>query len=213
MIKGYTFDLGNTLIDNRGFSFYGFFKELEKRLDIFLTPDILYKLINKLLNRKNKEISFQKILKALGVLKFSSNLEYDVCLNTSANVLFENAKTFINNNLLKSGTKVFVLSNSLFSGDTLRKLLVNKGISDKIVVCSSADFNYRKPSKVIFQKFNKFVKKSYNIKTQEMVYIGDNYINDYLGPKPFFFKTLQYSFSQSLELLKGVVLDDNTEIR
>ena len=212
MIKGYTFDLGNTLIDNRGFSFYGFFKELEERLDISITPDILYKLINKLLNRKNKEISFQKILKALGALKFSSNLEYDVCLNTSANELFENAKTFIND-LLKSGIKVFVLSNSLFSGDTLRKLLVNKGISDKIVVCSSADFNYRKPSKVIFQRFNKFVENGYNIKTQEMVYIGDNYINDYLGPKPFFFKTLQYSFSEPLELLKGVVLDDNTEIR
>lgn len=212
MIKGYTFDLGNTLIDNRGFSFYGFFKELEKRLDIFLTPDVLYKLINKLLNRKNKEISFQKILKVLGVLKFSSDLEYDVCLNTSANVLFENAKTFIND-LLKNGIKVFVLSNSLFSGDTLRKLLVSRGISDKIVVCSSTDFNYRKPSKVIFQRFNKFVENGYNIKTQEMVYIGDNYINDCLGPKPFFFKTLQYSFSEPLELLKGVVLDDNTEIR
>lgn len=212
MIKGYTFDLGNTLIDNRGFSFYRFFKELEKRLDIFLTPDILYKLINKLSNRKNKEISFQKILKSLGAFKFSSDLEYDVCLNTSMNVLFENAKTFIND-LLKNGTKVFILSNSLFSGDTLKKLLVSRGISDKIVVRSSADFNYRKPSKVIFQRFNKFVKKGYNIKTQEMVYIGDNYINDYLGPKPFFFKTLQYSFSEPLEFLKGVVLDDNTEIR
>ena len=212
MIKGYTFDLGNTLIDNRGFSFYGFFKELEKRLNIFLTPDILYKLINKLSNRKNKEISFQKILKVLGVFKFSSDLEYDICLNTSMNVLFENAKTLIND-LLNNNIKVFVLSNSLFSGDTLKRLLVNKGISDKIVVCSSADFNYRKPSKVIFQRFNKFVKKGYNIKTQEMVYIGDNYINDYLGPKPFFFKTLQYSFSEPLELLKGVVLDDNTEIR
>lgn len=212
MIKGYAFDLGNTLIDNRGFSFYGFFKELEKRLDIFLTPDILYKLINKLSNRKNKEISFQKILKSLGAFKFSSDLEYDVCLNTSVNALFKSAKTFIND-LLKNGTKVFVLSNSLFSGDTLKRLLVNKGISDKIVVRSSADFNYRKPSKVIFQRFNKFVKKGYNIKTQEMVYIGDNYINDYLGPKPFFFKTLQYSFSEPLEFLKGVVLDDNTEIR
>lgn len=75
--------------------------------------------------------------------------------------------------------KIYVLTNSLFSGDSLMAYLKTFGIAQYIEkVYSSADIGFRKPSKTIF----KHVLADLNIVFFDEVYfIGDSYEKDYVG--------------------------------
>ena len=77
--------------------------------------------------------------------------------------------------------RIFILSNSLFSGASLQAYLGSFHISHYVEkVYSSADIGYRKPSCVIFQT----VLHDLEIHNPDRVfYIGDSVEKDYLGAK------------------------------
>lgn len=77
------------------------------------------------------------------------------------------------------GTRIFILTNSLFSGKNLKAHLATVGIADKIeAVFSSADIGYRKPAQEAFY----YALSALGIHdASQVVYIGDSYEKDYLG--------------------------------
>ena len=74
---------------------------------------------------------------------------------------------------------ILVLTNSLFSGDSLKEYLGLLGIERYIIkIYSSADIGFRKPSKNVFD----FVLKDAGIENPNAVYyVGDSYEKDYVG--------------------------------
>lgn len=75
--------------------------------------------------------------------------------------------------------RIYVLTNSLFSGENLKAHLASVGIEDVVeAVYSSADIGYRKPSQEVFQ----YVLADIGVRdSSQVVYIGDSYEKDYLG--------------------------------
>ena len=76
-------------------------------------------------------------------------------------------------------TRVYVLTNSLFSGDNLKAHLATVGIEDFInAVYSSADAGYRKPSPEAFR----YALDNIGVgDASQVIYIGDSYEKDYVG--------------------------------
>ncbi|MBQ6340616.1 MAG: HAD family hydrolase [Kiritimatiellae bacterium] len=81
--------------------------------------------------------------------------------------------------LYDRGTRTYVLTNSLFSGENLKAHLVTIGIGDLIeAVYSSADAGYRKPSPEVFR----YALTNIGIRdVGQVIYVGDSYEKDYLG--------------------------------
>lgn len=77
------------------------------------------------------------------------------------------------------GTRISVLTNSLFSGKNLKSHLATVGIADEIeAVFSSADIGYRKPAQETFH----YALSALGIRdASQVAYIGDSYEKDYLG--------------------------------
>lgn len=75
--------------------------------------------------------------------------------------------------------KIFILSNSIFTGKNLNIYLNNFGIGKYIeTVFSSSDIGYRKPSEEVFA----YIKEVLNIENPKKVYfIGDSLEKDYKG--------------------------------
>ena len=78
-------------------------------------------------------------------------------------------------------TRIYVLTNSLFSGENLRAHLATVGIGELIeAVYSSADAGYRKPAPEAFQ----YALSNMGISDiNRVIYIGDSYEKDYLGAR------------------------------
>ena len=76
-------------------------------------------------------------------------------------------------------TRIYVLTNSLFSGENLRAHLATVGIGELIeAVYSSADAGYRKPSPEAFR----YALSNMGISDASgVIYIGDSYEKDYRG--------------------------------
>lgn len=77
------------------------------------------------------------------------------------------------------GTRISILTNSLFSGKNLKAHLASVGIADAVeTVFSSADIGYRKPAQEAFY----YALSALGIHdASEVFYIGDSYEKDYLG--------------------------------
>ena len=76
-------------------------------------------------------------------------------------------------------TRIYVLTNSLFSGENLKTHLATVGIGKLIeAVYSSADVGYRKPASEAFR----YALDNIDIRdASQVIYIGDSYEKDYLG--------------------------------
>ena len=79
------------------------------------------------------------------------------------------------------GTRISILTNSLFSGKSLKAHLATVGIAEVIeAVFSSADIGYRKPAQETFH----YALSALGIRdASQVVYIGDSYEKDYLGAR------------------------------
>ncbi|WP_029542159.1 HAD family hydrolase [Selenomonas sp. AB3002] len=81
--------------------------------------------------------------------------------------------------LHEKGHPMFVLTNSLFSGDSLKQYLSLLRIGRYFKkIYSSADIGFRKPSKNVFNFVINDINKSFSDK---IIYVGDSYEKDYLG--------------------------------
>lgn len=83
--------------------------------------------------------------------------------------------------LKKHDYKIYVLTNSLFSGESLKNYLEGLGLAKYIEkVYSSADIGFRKPSPQTFYH----VRKDLHItNTHDIFFIGDSLEKDYFGAK------------------------------
>ena len=81
--------------------------------------------------------------------------------------------------LSENDYSIFVFTNSLFSGNSLKQYLNGLGIGKYIEkIYSSADIGFRKPAREAFN----FVLKSIGIDNPcEVRYVGDSYEKDYIG--------------------------------
>lgn len=79
------------------------------------------------------------------------------------------------------GTRISILTNSLFSGKNIKSHLASVGIAEEVeAVFSSADIGYRKPAQEAFR----YALSALCIRdVSQVVYIGDSYEKDYLGAR------------------------------
>lgn len=107
--------------------------------------------------------------------------------------------------LNKNGYRIFIVSNSIFSGKNLSIYLNNLGIGDYIEkVFSSSDIGYRKPSKEIFT----YTKDILNIENTKKVYfIGDSLEKDYKGSENMGFTPILIGVNPQISGL-GLVFDN-----
>lgn len=191
MIRGYVFDMGDTLVDNSSFHLEQLFACLEIETGEKLKNKD--QVLKKLLSREKREISFDKLLKLLGLSAFSKEtLEITVCKKLTKKP-FLNAKKFF----LKTNKKIFVLSNSLFSGKALKCALENLGFKHDFVVFSSSDLKFRKPYSKIYLRFLKKIKPT-GLEGKDLCFFGNDFVCDELGPKKYFFKTCCFSFKDKM---------------
>jgi putative hydrolase of the HAD superfamily len=98
----------------------------------------------------------------------------------------EGARTALTN--LKNKFAIGVVSNFIVPGG-LEELLITNDIRSCInFVVSSADFGWRKPHPLIYEK----ALSKAGVQPREAIFIGDDLQNDYYGPQSFGFHTLFY---------------------
>ena len=87
------------------------------------------------------------------------------------------------NYLYEQNCAIYLFSNSIFSGRSLRRYLNTFGIDQYFQkIYSSADIGFRKPSK---ESFN-FVLTDIGVtNTKDVYYVGDSFEKDYLGALGF----------------------------
>lgn len=95
--------------------------------------------------------------------------------------------------------RIYIFSNSLFSGNSLKRYLNSFGIDQYIEkVYSSADIGFRKPSSNAFR----YVISDIGINQPEKVYyIGDSYDKDYLGARALGLKPILVNHQTNVQEL------------
>lgn len=185
MIRNILIDLGNTIINNLGFDFKECLSyiydnssvKLEKKEFISLSYFIFKKMYS-LRDINNCEISFSEYLKdissklAIVYKKSIKELEEDIYRKYVYDSVNNDAKDFLEY-CFKNSLNVYLYSNSTFESDLL-KITLNNFQIDKYFknIYSSADFGYRKPSLLFFEK------SKLEINKEESIFIGNDYLID-----------------------------------
>jgi len=80
--------------------------------------------------------------------------------------------------LRRAGLRIAVVSNSSFTGDQIKSMLVKVGLGDYVdVVVSSCDVGVSKPSPAIFQE----AARRLGLDPGSLIHVGDSYLEDVLG--------------------------------
>jgi FMN phosphatase YigB (HAD superfamily) len=86
--------------------------------------------------------------------------------------------------------KIGVISNTSLSRRSIEIILENLGLCKYIdLIVSSSDVGFIKPMPQIFEE----VSKSFDVKPGDVIHIGDNYLDDYIGAKNFGAYALLYT--------------------
>ena len=136
----------------------------------------------------HKEIRFIDELNSFKrKLGFRSNLtlsetEYESMISMGKETLIEDAFELIKY-YHKKGIPMYILSNSIFSSNALKRYLDSYQILDYFLdVYSSSDFGYRKPHKSFFEMIIKeILKNNEEVKRKEIYFIGNDYNSDVKG--------------------------------
>ncbi len=182
-------DLGNTLIYNKKIDFnegytylYSLINETNITKDVFVNE--AFQLFQKMYVSRDIdliEIAFQSFLKRLfdklhvtSVYSFAE-LEKIIYDKTVKDEPIDGVLAFLD--FLKSqNIPVYIISNSTFSSQCLRKTIDAFGISKFIQgLYSSADYGYRKPNRLFFEK----IAPLQNIHKEETVMIGNDAYFDF----------------------------------
>lgn len=205
MIKGILIDLGGTIIENNNFSFTRLFNkiyELNNNKDIGLEEFLK---INKHLlsltydNRKEIEIRFIDYLRYLQQyfqLQFTKALEaveIDAVLGIIDTELIDGAKALLEFCRDKK-LKIVAVSNSTFSRAVIDKQLSMFNLSEYFNdVLVSSQFLFRKPS----AEFYKLALKTIDLNINEIIFIGNDYECDIIGPDKLGIKTCWFNKSNN----------------
>lgn len=189
------FDLFDTVLKTEYFSFdsglYYIFKNIlttgatreelvavaKEELDAFSDRSITHKEIRFI----DELISFNRKLGFRSNLSLSE-IEYEVMISMGKETLIRDALELIKH-YDKKGIPMYILSNSIFSSNALKRYLDSFDILDYFVdVFSSSDFGYRKPHKSFFEMIIKeILKNNEEVKRAEICFIGNDYNSDVKG--------------------------------
>ncbi len=139
--------------------------------------------------KSNKEVSFVKdevplYFKKFGVkpVLLTEYEEWQVAEAINEEILLPEVKETLE--ILKNqGDLMYILSNSIFSAATLKKLLEKYGAENYFSkVWSSADFGKRKPDIDFFNYvINQIIIENPNIVKKDIIYVGNSYKYDVIG--------------------------------
>lgn len=121
-------------------------------------------------------------------------LDYDIMNHMQRVTLLEDVKYTLNE-LQKQDIKMYILSNSIFTGSAARRLLSDFGILHYFKkVFSSADYRVRKPSKKFYQMaITEILSDNHGVEKEEILYIGNDYITDVIGATSVGLSTVWYN--------------------
>lgn len=170
------FKIVNNTIINIDISFSDFFKVFQKHSDIEY---------NQFINRiKTKnEYRIDRVINTYQEFNISISVDEAIIFNSlylyfRGDLIYRNMAEEVLEYLKNKGYELFILTNGPYSGqkDKLKVLKIDKYIpADKWFI--SDEIGYTKPDKRVFQ----FVEKELNYQGHEILYIGDDYINDIKG--------------------------------
>lgn len=126
--------------------------------------------------------------------KTYDDIDYAVMTHMQEVTLTEEVE-FTLKELNKRRTKLYILSNSIFSGNSTRKLLRDFGILQYFEkVYSSADYGIRKPSPKFYQIALDEIKSSTTgMNNEDIFYVGNDYVTDVMGSASTGLKTIWYN--------------------
>lgn len=121
-------------------------------------------------------------------------LDYDVMNKMQKVTLLEDVKYTLNE-LQKQGIKMYILSNSIFTGKSIRRLLEDFKILQFFnQIFSSADYKVRKPSEQFYQiAINEILLENHEDKKEDILYVGNDYITDVMGATSMGLNTVWYN--------------------
>lgn len=121
-------------------------------------------------------------------------LDYDVMNKMQKVTLLEDVRCTLKE-LKKQDIKMYILSNSIFTGKSTRRLLGDFGILDYFnQIFSSADYNVRKPSEQFYQiAINEILLNNHDAKKEDILYVGNDYITDVMGATSMGLSTIWYN--------------------
>lgn len=215
MIKGVLIDLGKTILTNRVISFKeglkGVYQLSNKSISFEEYYELhlkLYEITFKYLRRFHNEMRITDYLVSLNKL---ANLEVNLSIEEMEDVfqknlvdeeLVEGAKEilefFFENNI-----PIIAVSNSCISSRALSVELEEFGILKYFSkVISSADIYICKPRKEIYEYALGQLRKILNdkeIKNEEVIFIGNDYNCDVVGPKNVGLKTIWFNQTKEID--------------
>lgn len=111
-----------------------------------------------------------------------AELEYAILTNMQKYSVSQDVRDTLER-LVASGVKTAILSNGLFRGSLVERLLEESGIRRYFErVFSSADYGVKKPGKGFFEIALKEIRKDHpGIRNDEILYVGNDYNDDVRG--------------------------------
>lgn len=97
--------------------------------------------------------------------------------------------------LQKQGVKMYILSNSIFTGNSAKRLLYDFGILHYFEkLFSSADYGIRKPSEKFYRiAIKEILSEHHEVKKEDILYIGNDYQTDVMGATSVGLDTVWYN--------------------
>lgn len=121
-------------------------------------------------------------------------LDYDIMNHMQKVTLLSEVRDTLEE-LQKQGIKMYILSNSIFTGNSAKRLLHDFGILhcfEKIF--SSADYGIRKPSEKFYQiAISEILSEYHEVKKEDILYIGNDYETDAMGATSVGLDTVWYN--------------------
>lgn len=140
-------------------------------------------------------------------------LDYDIMNQMQKVTLLDEVKYTLEE-LGKQGIPMYILSNSIFTGRSAMRLLEDFGISRYFTkLFSSADYKVRKPSSEFFRiVLDEIAKQNPEIKTEEILYLGNDYVTDVIGATSMGLNTVWYNVNH-LPNKNGLEITDVDDFR
>ncbi len=122
------------------------------------------------------------------------DLEYSIMNHMQKVTLLDEIKRVIVC-LKASNIKMYILSNSIFTGRSARRLLSEFGISDYFCkIYSSADYGIRKPNGDFYQiVIDNILLDNPNMDKTDILYVGNDYNTDVIGATSIGLQTVWYN--------------------
>lgn len=140
-------------------------------------------------------------------------LDYEIMNQMQKVTLLDEVKYTLEE-LGKQGIPMYILSNSIFTGRSAMRLLDDFGIGHYFAkLFSSADYKVRKPSSEFYRiVLDEIAKQNPEIKTEEILYVGNDYVTDVIGAISMGLNTVWYNVNH-LPNKNGLEITDVDDFR